>query len=133
MKPKQWLYHKAIQQFAEDVNGLTSHNVWINIQFHQEFSLFGDLSNFSFRKKVFFDFIRYTLDTGMMKLGKNDESLKGSTASHLKAWQQSFPKSEPQLLTEDGLFHIWFFMPPCPAGFVWLFPQEDGSIYEHWT
>ena len=85
------------------------------------------------RKNFFFDFIRYALENGYFKLGKNDCFLTGSIDEQLKLWETAFPSHEKALLTDDGLFYIWFFLEECPAGFVWLFPQDDGSIYEHWT
>ena len=126
-------YKQALNFFANDVKGLTSHNVWQSIVDNEYLSEFGDTHDFEFKKKFFFDFIRYALENGYFKLGKNDCFLTGSIDEQLKLWKTAFPSHEKALLTDDGFFYIWFFLEECPAGFVWLFPQDDGSIYEHWT
>ena len=126
-------YKQALNFFANDVKGLTSHNVWQSIMDDEYLSEFGDTDDFEFKKKFFFDFIRYALENGYFKLGTNDCFLTGSIDEQLKLWETAFPSHEKALLTDDGLFYIWFFLEECPAGFVWLFPQDDGSIYEHWT
>ena len=133
MQPKQWLYHQAIKKFTENICGLTSHNIWQSIEDDEHLIPFGNTHNFAFKRQVFLDFIRYALENGLMKLGKHDEFLTGSIDSQIEQWQKAFPKSESQLLSEDGTFHIWFFMPNCPAGFVWFHPQDDGSVYVDWT
>lgn len=130
---KKWLYYQAIKKFVHNVCGLASHNIWQCIEGDEHLVLFGDTHNFAFKRRVFLDFMRYALENGLMKLGKNDKFLTGSIDSQIKQWQKNFPKSEVPLLTEDGAFYTWFFMPNCPAGFVWLCLQDDGMVYADWT
>lgn len=133
MKPKKWLYFRAIHHFTQDALGLTSHNIWQSIEDDEYLMPFGDTHNFNFKKQVFLDFIRYALENGLMKLGKYNEFLTGTIDCQIEKWQKTFPKSESKLLSDDGMFYEWFFMPDCPAGFVWLHPLDNGSIYENWT
>ena len=46
-------YKQALNFFANDVKGLTSHNVWQSIVDNEYLSEFGDTHDFEFKKKFF--------------------------------------------------------------------------------
>lgn len=47
-------YKQALNFFANDVKGLTSHNVWQSIMDDEYLSEFGDTHDFEFKKNFFF-------------------------------------------------------------------------------
>ncbi|MEQ5056012.1 DUF596 domain-containing protein [Klebsiella michiganensis] len=84
-------------------------------------------ADFSFddRREIFFWALTRLLKEGRLRLAKHGRFLEGTIEEQVELFREALPRTEAEL--DDG---IWFFDEECPAGAVWVDP-DDGSLY--WT
>lgn len=63
-------YKQALNFFANDVKGLTSHNVWQSIVDNEYLSEFGDTHDFEFKKNFFLTLYAMLLKMVILNLAK---------------------------------------------------------------
>lgn len=84
-------------------------------------------ADFSFddRREIFFWVLTRLLKEGRLRLAKHGQFLDGSIEEQVELFREALPRTEAEL--DD---YIWFLDEECPAGAVWVDP-DDGLLY--WT
>ncbi|MEI7412285.1 DUF596 domain-containing protein [Pectobacterium aroidearum] len=84
-------------------------------------------ADFSFddQREIFFWALTRLLKEGRLRLAKHGQFLEGTIEEQVELFREAIPRTEADF--DDWL---WFFYEECPAGAVWVDP-DDGSLY--WT
>ena len=130
-------FESAIQNIAcnEHENMQALNGLWCNIGSIYMFLLdYGNLNDFNFKKKVFFNVIEYAMSQHWLKLAKNGRFLSGTIKQQVALFNSAFPQSEIDTIDHDpSFFEAWFFSDQCPAEAVWVYHMDHGEIYEERT
>ncbi|WP_416051217.1 DUF596 domain-containing protein [Cupriavidus basilensis] len=108
------------EEIAYLTEGMALDAVWMYVR--QDYGKFEDSKN------AFFWLLGRFLDSGVIKIGKRGNIIKGDSSDIVELFRRSFPLSEEELEEGTGLA-IWFFSDSCPGGAVWI--GENGE--EEWT
>jgi hypothetical protein len=87
---------------------------------------------FAKKKNLFFYFLKRYLQEGSLKIAKNGQFIAGSIDEQIELFKKNFPHSD-EMMDEEGVSGVWFFMDDCPGGAVWIHKNKDGIEYLEWT
>ncbi|WP_111858300.1 DUF596 domain-containing protein [Acinetobacter sp. CFCC 10889] len=130
-------YESSIKKIASNEydNIQALNGLWSNIDSIYLFlSQYGDLTDFNFKKKVFFNVLEYSMNKHWLKLAKEGKFLSGSIDEQVSLFRDAFPKSEIDNMEQDPIFfEAWFFSDACPAGAVWVYNLDNAETHYEWT
>ncbi|MEB3754223.1 DUF596 domain-containing protein [Acinetobacter sp. MD2(2019)] len=71
------------------------------------------------------------MTSDQLKLAKNGDFLIGSVTDQISLFKEKFPPQYVDKKLTDIL--IWFYLPECPAGAVWVKYDDNGHEILIWT
>jgi hypothetical protein len=85
--------------------------------------------NFAERCEAFYWMFERILESGHLRLKKNDEYLTGTPKELVQRFHDVLPKTDVPYVSHPHLdLSDWFFDPQCPGEAVWRVDHPDGQI-----